>query len=242
MTVNREGEQLSTFSGRLRAERERLGMSQSVFGEACGVGKASQINYETEKRSPDSTYLMAAAGLGVDVQYLLTAQRSSDSLPSLMLHSMQQTLAEPEEFAPIPVYAAELAAGGGAENAVEEIIDHMAFRRDWLRKMGVSPAAAIIARAHGESMAPTLNNGDVVLIDRAKAEPPSKPRAVGDTRPAKIYALLDDGGARIKRVELAAPGMLAILSDNPASAPEFRPVSDVTIIGRVVWWGHTNRD
>lgn len=242
MTVNGEGERLSTFSGRLRAERERLGMSQSVFGEACGVGKASQINYETEKRSPDSAYLIAAAEIGVDVQYLLTGQRGAASLPSLMLHSVQQALAGPEEFAPIPVYAAELAAGGGAENDVEEVIDHMAFRRDWLRKIGVSPSAAIVARAHGESMAPTLNNGDVVLIDRSKAEPPSKPRAPGDTRPPKIYALMDNCGARIKRVELAAPGMLAILSDNPASAPEFRPVEDVTIIGRVVWWGHTNRD
>lgn len=217
-------------------------MSQTAFGEACGVGKASQINYETEKRSPDSGYLMAAANIGVDVQYLLTGERSAASLPSMMLQSIQQTLAQPQEFAPVPVYSAELAAGDGAENAAEEVIDHMAFRRDWLRKMDVSPSAAVIARARGESMVPTLHDGDVVLIDRSKAEPPSKPRAATDMRPPRIYALMDDDGARIKRIDFAAPGMLAILSDNPASPPEFRPASAVTIIGRVVWWGHTNRD
>lgn len=178
----------------------------------------------------------------MDILYVLTGERSAASLPPMILRSIQHSLADPSDFTPIPVYAAELAAGAGSANGIEEVIDHMAFRRDWLRKMGVSPSAAVIARARGESMMPTLNDGDVVLIDRSKAEPPSKPRDESDTRPPRIYALMDELGARIKRIDLAAPGMLAILSDNPASPPEFRPVSSVTIIGKVVWWGHTNRE
>jgi len=46
----------------------------------------------------------------------------------------------------------------------------------------------------------------------------------------------------VKRVELAAPGTFALLSDNPAFPVEFRPSESMSIIGRVVWWGHTNRD
>lgn len=240
--VNPDVIRLDDIGQRIRAERERIGLSQTELGAAGGVQKNAQHNYEGGKRAPDASYLAGIARVGCDVVYILTGERSATSLPSMMLRSIQNSLAAPEEFTPVPVYAAELAAGAGSANGIEEVIDHMAFRRDWLRKMGVSPSAAVIARARGESMMPTLNDGDVVLIDRSKAEPPSKPRDESDTRPPRIYALMDELGARIKRVDLAAPGMLAILSDNPASPPEFRPVSSVTIIGRVVWWGHTNRE
>lgn len=150
--------------------------------------------------------------------------------------------ADSDEYAPIPVLAAELAAGAGAENGDETIIDHLAFRRAWLKRLGIAPGGAVIARARGDSMWPTISHGDVVLIDRLAAEPPRKPRVPGDARPAPIYALLDNGAARIKRVELAAEGTLAILSDNPSSPPEFRSIEAVSIIGKVRWWGHTNRE
>lgn len=240
--VNPEVIQLSDIGQRIRAERERIGLSQTELGAIGGVQKNAQHNYEAGKRAPDAFYLAGIARAGCDIPYILTGNRSAASLPTLMLHSMEQSLLSPEEFAPIPVYSAELAAGDGAENPAEEVIDHMAFRKDWLRKMRVSPSAAVIARAKGESMAPTLHDGDVVLIDRSSSEPPTKPRDANDTRPARIFALMDEDGARIKRIDFAAPGMLAILSDNPASPPEFRPVSAVTIIGRVVWWGHTNME
>ena len=147
-----------------------------------------------------------------------------------------------QEFEQVPLYSAQLAAGDGASNEAPQVIDHLAFRRDWLKSIGVSPQSAVIARAHGDSMIPTLQPGDALLIDRARADPPAKVRAPGDTRPAQIYALVDDGHARVKRLELASPGTLILLSDNPAHAPEFRQVGSVSIIGRVMWWGHTNRE
>jgi phage repressor protein C with HTH and peptisase S24 domain len=100
----------------------------------------------------------------------------------------------------------------------------------------------IIATASGDSMEPTIHNGDMLLIDLDRTSVPARAREAGDTRPSGIYAVLDDGAARVKRVELAAPDTLALLSDNPAFPPEFRPISSVSIIGRVVWWAHTTRD
>ena len=55
----------------MRLERERLGLTQTGFGEQCGVRKQAQINYEKGERIPDATYLMHARRLGVDVTYLL---------------------------------------------------------------------------------------------------------------------------------------------------------------------------
>jgi len=153
--------------------------------------------------------------------------------------------ADPDDFTPIPILEATLAAGGGALNEDEAVISHLAFRRDWLNRIGVSSGHAIIARAKGRNMEPTIHNGDMVLIDRGTNTVPTRPRDPADTRPARIHALRDDRGARVKRLELAAPvaapGVLALMSDNPDHPPEFRQVSDVQILGRVVWWGHTDR-
>lgn len=145
------------------------------------------------------------------------------------------------EYARIPLHEATLAAGRGAANDLEWVADHLAFSRAWLKRVGISPAAAVLARASGDSMSPTIHDGDLVLIDRAAAAPPAQLRARDDRRPARIFALLDAGAARVKRLDLAAPGTLALLSDNPEYPPEFRPLGEVQVIGRVLWWGHTDK-
>lgn len=66
---------MNSFGFKLKEERERLGLSQTEFAEACGVKRVAQGNYENDKRNPDATYLMAAAKLGVDVNYLITGVR-----------------------------------------------------------------------------------------------------------------------------------------------------------------------
>lgn len=233
---------MDTIGERLRSERKRLSLSQEAFAALGGASKPSQVRYENGERSPDGVYLSAVAAHGADVLYILTGTRSAASQPGLMIQSMTQTLADPDEFLQVPVLDVALAAGDGRHNYGEEVIAHLAFRKDWLRGIGVSPSAAVIARAEGESMYPTIRDGDLVLIDRGRAEPPAKVREPNDHRPAPIYALLDGDGSRVKRLELAAPGVLALASDNPSHQTEYRPVPAVSIIGRVMWWGHTNRE
>lgn len=207
-------------------------MSQRRFEQSLGLREWS-LKGMLDKNAPRVPSIdiakEVADALGLD--FYIGPRRVFDGPP-----------ADPDEFTPIPVLAAELAAGAGAENGDETIIDHLAFRRAWLKRLGITPSGAVIARARGDSMWPTISHGDVVLIDRLASEPPRKPRDPSDARPAQIYALLDDGAARIKRVELAAEGTLAILSDNPSSPPEFRSIEAVSIIGTVRWWGHTNRE
>lgn len=152
----------------------------------------------------------------------------------------QQPFVDESEFAQIPLRAADLAAGTGVENGADAVVAHLAFRRAWLREIGVSPSSAVLARAVGDSMIPTIHPNDLLLIDTSKDAPPDRPRAPKDTRPAPIYALLDDGAARVKRLAFAERNNLVLLSDNPSVPPDFRSVRDVKIIGKVVWWGHTD--
>ena len=134
-----------------------------------------------------------------------------------------------------------LAAGPGVLNGNEEIIDFLAFRRDWLRRLGLDPARAVIARATGDSMQPCVWDGDLVLIDRSRIDLPTLPRS-DRARRAPVFALLDNGQAKIKRAQLVEPGLAMLLSDNPDYAPALARAENLSIIGKVVWWGHTSRD
>lgn len=61
---------------RLREERERLGMTQRVFGDIGGVEPNAQGKYESGERTPRLDYLAALATRGVDALYVLSGLRT----------------------------------------------------------------------------------------------------------------------------------------------------------------------
>lgn len=69
---------LQEVGARLKAERERLGLSQDQMAESCGVSRPTQYRYESGKSSPTGDYVNAAAKIGVNVQYVLVG---SGTLP-----------------------------------------------------------------------------------------------------------------------------------------------------------------
>lgn len=66
---------MNSIGDRLKAERERLTLNQTAFGEIGGVKKLAQINYENGSRSPDAAYLAAIASAGADVLFIVTGER-----------------------------------------------------------------------------------------------------------------------------------------------------------------------
>lgn len=149
------------------------------------------------------------------------------------------------DYAHIPLHDAMLAAGSGCSNTSEQVIDQLAFRRDWLKKVGVTASAARLARVQGDSMQPTMWPGDMILIDTKRKDPQIRQRDTHDQRRSPVYAMIDNGEARVKRIERPSAELLMLLSDNPDYAPELRQGKDlanIKIIGKVVWWGHTARE
>lgn len=70
---------------RLREERERLGMTQRVFGDIGGVEPNAQGKYESGERTPRLDYLAALATRGVDALYVLSGLRTPAALEGLNL-------------------------------------------------------------------------------------------------------------------------------------------------------------
>ena len=66
------------FAMNLIDERERLGYSRKNFAEQANVSAESLRLYESGQSNVPSDFLMAAAQLGMDVQFLLTGVRSAN--------------------------------------------------------------------------------------------------------------------------------------------------------------------
>ncbi len=69
-----------TIGERLREERDRLGLSQPKFAALAATTKQTLFSWETGKTAPDGFQMAALAAAGVDVQFVLTGQRSSAAL------------------------------------------------------------------------------------------------------------------------------------------------------------------
>lgn len=111
---------LVSIGERLREERVRLGMSQTVFGEAGGVTKKTQMLYEGGERAPDAVYLHALSVAGIDVGYVVTGERGPgshvlDGAEQVLLDSYRRC--KPEARQNLIQTAALLSAGMPAATA-----------------------------------------------------------------------------------------------------------------------------
>ncbi|HEV8407582.1 MAG TPA: S24 family peptidase, partial [Sphingomicrobium sp.] len=124
-----------------------------------------------------------------------------------------------------------VSAGPGALVAEEAGKPCFAFDERWLKTLTAThPSKLSIVRVEGDSMAPTLNSGDDILVD------------LGDTAERLrdgIYVLRIDDAVVVKRLALNPTGRrLTVQSDNPAY-PDWPDCSldDLKPIGRVIWAG-----
>ncbi|RQO62196.1 XRE family transcriptional regulator [Pseudomonas sp. KBW05] len=63
------------IGARLKSERLRLGLTQTMLGAAGGVEVNAQGRYEAGVRIPRADYLASIAKVGIDVLYVVTGQR-----------------------------------------------------------------------------------------------------------------------------------------------------------------------
>lgn len=102
----------------LRAERERLGLTQTAMSKAAGVAFRTYCDYEAGKSEPKASTLVALKEFGVDALYVLTGQRTPSagdfSYDEIELVSLYRS-------APLAVKAAVLAALTAGNSASSSI-------------------------------------------------------------------------------------------------------------------------
>ena len=121
-------------------------------------------------------------------------------------------------------------AGPGALDSDESARGSMAFDPSWLRRLGVGDSARLsLIRVEGDSMAPTLSDGDEILVDGGDSA--SRLRD-------GIYVLRIDDALVVKRLALGPGGRVSVRSDNDAYPgwPDC-DLKAIDLVGRVIWSG-----
>lgn len=141
----------------------------------------------------------------------------------------------PSDDVLISRYDARAAAGLVATENSSYPVEKVLFSGDFIRnKLRRKPEHLALIECAGDSMEPTLLNGDELLVDTSPT----------NLRHGSIYILRVGGALLAKRIQPRLDGTVMILSDNPRYPPEVLTPSDATpldVVGEVLWRSGTLR-
>lgn len=133
----------------------------------------------------------------------------------------------------VPILDVDASAGFGAIAESEAAHTRFGFDERWLGKLTRAKSASLsIIHVHGESMEPTLRDGDEVLVDASDQ---------GARLRDGIYVLRIDDALVVKRVTMQPGGRHMTISSDNTSYPSWTDVDRATVqvVGRVIWFGRT---
>jgi phage repressor protein C with HTH and peptisase S24 domain len=210
----------AAFRSRLTQVIQSFG---SVVALATAVGVSDNAIYKwlSGRGQPSVANLVALARAGrVSVEWLATGEEIAKSAQA------GSRAVEHGDFIFMPRNRIRFSSGREGVLSSEQVVDSIAFRAAWVKQaLNTESRDLILIEVVGDSMAPTVEDGDLILANLAE------PRFRQDG----IYLLRHDSGLAVKRIQRRPDGKLLVRSDNPKY--EAMVVASVSIIGRVIWIG-----
>lgn len=166
-----------------------------------------------------------------DVRALIEQSRPDSALENKQVTEAGKNIdAGGDDLVNIPCLNVKASAGYGNHVYEERVVGHFQVSRAWVRNvLNCDPGKVHIIFVDGPSMEPTLEDGELVLIDR---------RCEKFDNDA-VYAIQFNGQLRIKRVQLRWDGTVVIKSDNPKFEPDIltqEQADQLHVIGKVLPW------
>ncbi len=190
---------MATFAERLRSLRQEKGWSQQRLAEELKLSKSSVNMYERGEREPGFETMEALADLfHVDMNYLYgrTENRFAQPAPAAAGRI-------PQGFSPLPEMVQVPLIGsiacGTPITAEQNIKSYIGIPAAW--------HADFALECHGDSMAPTICDGDVVCIRRQPAVEQGQIAAVRIGEEATLKHFYRQGN------------VVSLIADNPAVCP-----------------------
>ena len=204
-----------------------MGLQQVDLAVQMGdrYGRTMLSMVETGQRKLSLSRATAAArALGVSLDYLVGLTNNPRPVDRLNSEPVPNLAAD---YVVAP-WAQDVRAAAGAalpvfDEAAAEfgVALHRSILPDWVRHDRL-----ICISAAGDSMHPTLRDGDLVALDHSRTDPLD----------GQIFVVRAEAGLVIKRLRGRPGGPWRLTSDNPLHPP--RPVTAAhRIVGRVAWSG-----
>lgn len=145
-------------------------------------------------------------------------------------HQPSQADEDRPNFVRLPVYAEVRASAGPGAEPVSELADGvMSFDHAFLRAKGANPGKCVVIWATGDSMMPTIPDGSALIVDRSQ-----------NSIANGIISVIGVGeDLLVKRIRRRLDGLIELISDNPAYAPETLgpdALAQLRVVGRVVYF------
>lgn len=219
---------------RLAEARELMGLTQQEAATKYGVSRVTWGQWERGANAPSADALAGLAQDGADVLYILTGKRQ-ENLSSTFDGEVSKAPACSADTVEVPLYDVELSAGHGTSIHDEEVIDTYTFKRSFIQETGCRPDRLAMAIVRGDSMEPTLEGGDYVLLDTR----------VNRFYADGIYAIRYDDSLMIKRLAKQLDGSIEIISDNKKRYDKMVVTDDMrdkfAIVGYLVNFSRGNK-
>ncbi|MRR15669.1 MAG: XRE family transcriptional regulator [Deltaproteobacteria bacterium] len=215
---------------RIKIIRDDMGISQAKLADLTGI-PLHRLKYAEADNARISKKIAQIIGEKLNYNSLwvltgdgamLAAENAFDIIPAGGANKSLES-----EFVNIPHFSDKISAGGGLI-PVNDVDIKIAFRRDWIRRKGDASKMSLIS-VSGDSMAPTLMAGDLVLINHGQNQLDPQ---------GGIYAIALGEVILIKRLQILYPsGKIRVTSDNAKYDSIDLPPDEVRINGRVIWFG-----
>ncbi|MBF0422320.1 MAG: helix-turn-helix transcriptional regulator [Magnetococcales bacterium] len=213
-----------------------------TWAKRIGLGKSTLAGILTKNACPTTTTLRKIADrTNISINWLLTGKGAPSIEPSsnqfaespliMTKEPGEHYRVAPKTYVIVPGFLIRMGEGEDRPFQSTQIVDHMAFKSDWVRGvMGLDPTKIVLVSIIGDSMEPTLKEGDLVLLDQRDQ----------NMRNDAIYVMRRDEDLVAKRLQRGFDGSVTIKSDN-AAYEDIRITSEqaaqLAILGRVVWTG-----
>ncbi len=135
-------------------------------------------------------------------------------------------------FTLVPKYKVRLSGGPGNYVLEQDVEQHLSFKTAWIRRRCPVSSCGLFT-VTGDSMAPHIADGDIVLVDMSRNEP-------GDIADGKVYAFSEWDTVKVKRLIRQGPKIMAQSDNTLAMTPAVIEVDleQFRLIGKVIWVGH----
>ncbi len=171
----------------------------------------------------------AADAFGVQPWRIIVPMNELGPSTAVPLLSAPRPSADDDDTVELRRFDISYALGPGTN--IDDYVEEGKIRFDlaWLRSITrANTDMLFVARGDGDSMAPTVINDDTVIIDTSQRELNLQDR---------IWAASVFGAGMIKRLRKIGRDRVQVVSDNKDVSPQDINMTDLHIVGRVVWVG-----